>query len=566
MTSLENKPTASTCDICDTSDASFTAANIIVRYGKPFDDGEFLKEAWLACAETIFADFEHKDKLIQCIENIPLSKHTIKDKIHKLAENVIEQQKNDIKSSPFVSLFLDNRRMDQTPRLAIIARYCAVNEIKEELMSFTCSKDMDMLALTKKALTEKKIDTSKIVSITTEDYPDMKKIINGVTAPSKNNVSHSILEFDCIISPTRLFLGASYSHITSVLKVVYDLVKHLLPKNFCNYRQLEYNTKILAFLDEVYTLSTDRESNSKISWLRRGEVLQRFVDCLEEIKLLLQKQNNEKYLQQLMDITWLAKLMFLTDLCQIFKDFNAKLQDADKTVIIMSDLTCAFEAKLQLLRNDIVSKKYKFFPNLQTLPNDLDSQEILNEANASENFSSIINDCSIGLSSVFSQFRELSDTLKFIMYPDMIPFGKLNLSKFAWLDIDEFEMTLIDFQCSTIWTQKFIKLRQELELIESERLSGGTNKNANNKILEVWSTIPNTFSCVKKLAFAILTIFPSTSVCESVFYDMRCLESDWNKNCMSDDEKFAYILLKNHHHQHQHFQPVAGPLQGTGLL
>ncbi|GFV22023.1 uncharacterized protein TNCV_4527081 [Trichonephila clavipes] len=45
-----------------------------------------------------------------------------------------------------------------------------------------------------------------------------------------------------------------------------------------------------------------------------------------------------------------------------------------------------------------------------------------------------------------SQFKELSETLKFIVYPIVTSFGKLNLSQFDWLEIEESEMQLIDFQ------------------------------------------------------------------------------------------------------------------------
>lgn len=67
------------------------AANVIARYSKPFQEGEFLKEAWLACAPSLFDDFENKNKIIQRIKDTPLSRNTIKERILKLAENVTEQ-------------------------------------------------------------------------------------------------------------------------------------------------------------------------------------------------------------------------------------------------------------------------------------------------------------------------------------------------------------------------------------------------------------------------------------------------------------------------------------------
>ncbi|GFW05821.1 general transcription factor II-I repeat domain-containing protein 2A [Trichonephila clavipes] len=62
----------------------------------------------------------------------------MKDRILKLAENVTDQQKNDINSAPFISLCLDES-IDTTKsaRLAVFARYCVENIIKEELIAIT---------------------------------------------------------------------------------------------------------------------------------------------------------------------------------------------------------------------------------------------------------------------------------------------------------------------------------------------------------------------------------------------------------------------------------------------
>ncbi|GFV00078.1 general transcription factor II-I repeat domain-containing protein 2A [Trichonephila clavipes] len=119
----------------------------------------------------------------------------------------------------------------------------------------------------------------------------------------------------------------------------------------------------------------------------------------------------------------------------------------------------------------------------------------------------------------FSHFMELSETFKFIMYPDVISFDKLNLSQFDWLEIEELEMQLIDFQSSSI--QKFIETRKKLELIEAERLTSNISKNISNEILETWNSIPDAFNCLKKLAYAILPIFSSTYACESLFSEIK---------------------------------------------
>ncbi|GFS61403.1 general transcription factor II-I repeat domain-containing protein 2A [Trichonephila clavipes] len=104
-------------------------------------------------------------------------------------------------------------------------------------------------------------------------------------------------------------------------------------------------------------------------------------------------------------------------------------------------------------------------------------------------------------------------------------------------------MQLIDFQSSSIWIQKFIEIRKKLELIEAERLTSNISKNTSNEILETWNSIPDAFNCLKKLAYAILTIFSSTYACESLFSEINSIK-DSLRNRLTDDSYSACILLK----------------------
>ncbi|GFW10449.1 uncharacterized protein TNCV_892441 [Trichonephila clavipes] len=299
---------------CHTSAASYSAANAIARHGKPFQEGEFLKEVWLACATSLFDDFDNKDKIIQRIKDVPLSRNTMKDRILKLAENVTDQQKNDINSAPLISLCLDESiDITKSARLAVFARYCVGNIIKEELIAITSllttAKGTDICTTARNSLAEKGIDLKKIVSVTTDGAPNM----------------------------------------------------------------------------------------------------------------------------------------------------------------------------------------------------------------------------------------ELSETFKFIMYPDVISFDKQNLSQFDWLEIEELEMQMIDFQSSSTWIQKFIETRKKLKLIEAERLTSNISKNTINEILETWNLIPDAFNCLKKLAYAILTIVSSTYACESLFSEINSIK-DSLRNRLTDDSNSACIL------------------------
>ena len=50
---------------------------------------------------------------------------------------------------------------------------------------------------------------------------------------------------------------------------------------------------------------------------------------------------------------------------------------------------------------------------------------------------------------------------------------ELNLQKFSWIVMDEFEMQLIESQSSSSWKRRFVDLRVDLENIEKKRLEKG---------------------------------------------------------------------------------------------
>ncbi|GFW33157.1 general transcription factor II-I repeat domain-containing protein 2A [Trichonephila clavipes] len=234
--------------------------------------------------------------------------------------------------------------------------------------------------------------------------------------------------------------------------------------------------KFDALLGEVNSVYNGLIMYKNVHWLSRGNVLQRFVGFLEEIRLFLQNESKIEQYPQLMDIMWLLKLMFFTDICQHLNELNIKLQGPNKTVIVMMYLIRAFEAKLYVFRSNIITKNYKYFSNLKKNIKDLDAQEKRNEEKVIDDFISIMDSLIKEFSARFSQFKELSEMFKFIMYPYVIWFDKLNLSQFDWLEIEELEMQLIEFQSSSIWIQKFIEARKKLELIKAERLTSNISK------------------------------------------------------------------------------------------
>ncbi|GFW17494.1 general transcription factor II-I repeat domain-containing protein 2A [Trichonephila clavipes] len=213
---------------CQTSAASYSAENAIARHGKLFQEGEFLKEAWLTCAPSLFDDFDNKDKIIQRIKDIPPSRNTIKDRILKLEENVTDQQKKkkDINSASFISLCIDESiDITKPARLAVFARSWVGNVIKEELIAITslltATKCTDICTAVRNSLAEKDIDLKKIVSVTTDGAPNMVgKKKKGFISLFKTDVRHSILEYHSFIHQQALCAKSGLTSLDNVIMLV----------------------------------------------------------------------------------------------------------------------------------------------------------------------------------------------------------------------------------------------------------------------------------------------------------------------------------------------------------
>ena len=98
---------------------------------------------------------------------------------------------------------------------------------------------------------------------------------------------------------------------------------------------------------------------NNVRWLSRGRVLERFVACLNEIRLFMYEKKQD--FPQLTDVVWLNSLMFFTDLTMHFNALNTKLQGRGKTAERMFCDIKAFERRLEVFEEDIKSGKLKYF-------------------------------------------------------------------------------------------------------------------------------------------------------------------------------------------------------------
>ena len=296
--------------------------------------------------------------------------------------------------------------------------------------------------------------------------------------------------------------------------------------------------KFQQLLSEMDSMHGGLLMYNNVRWLSRGKVLQQFLECLDEIILFLTtKKILEKY-KELSDGQWTLKLMFFTDLCLHVNKFNSGLQGRNKTIITMFDLIKAFAAKLEVFYRDVDSKTFKYFKNTKEYFSQLESNDHPEQKlhQLIRVFCEVIQGLIDKFASKFTQFWEFAETTQFILHPDSTSLETLNLESLKWLDVEDMEMQLIDFMESliSVWKQKFIDLRSDLELIENDRAHGVITCNAEEEVLKTWNTIPGTFNYLKRLAIAILSIFSSTYCCESLFSQMNLIKNNLRSRMIDD--------------------------------
>src|SRR6218665_2960879 len=82
--------------------------------------------------------------------------------------------------------------------------------------------------------------------------------------------------------------------------------------------------KFDLLLNEVQSVYSGLLMYNRVHWLSRGRVLERFVECLDEIRMFMD-ESKQKY-SELTDVEWLSRLMLFTDFTLHLNELNTKLQ------------------------------------------------------------------------------------------------------------------------------------------------------------------------------------------------------------------------------------------------
>lgn len=164
----------------------------------------------------------------------------------------------------------------------------------------------------------------------------------------ENHVEHPIIGFHCIIHQQMLFSKIGTSDLKELSEQVHKIINFIVA---CDMHKRQFKT-ILNYVNcEYVTLLM----YNNVRWLSRAISLDRFVNCLDEIRLFL--HDNKTEFKELYNTKWLTKLMFFTDVTLHLNTLNKKLQGRGKTIEVMFGLIKAFEIKIYMFINDVYTSQ-----------------------------------------------------------------------------------------------------------------------------------------------------------------------------------------------------------------
>ena len=296
-----------------------------------------------------------------------------------------------------------------------------------------------------------------------------------------------------------------------------QLINFLKSHSSLRHRQLR------EFLRETNAEYTDLLTHNDVRWLSKGKALQRFWTLMDHVKEFLREIGSNtarKYITQLSCDTFLSRIAFLTDLFEHLNVLNLKLQGEKQTAVDLWKEIESFKRKLQLFANDIKGDMLHF-PILKSFYEAHPiSEEHLNE------FLAFINSVLLEFMERFKQFESISNILKLVENPKESLWSQ-RLEKeiktcFPDVPIAALQLELCDVAVET--TQVYFPAEK--------------------------------FPALTALAMPVLTIFPSTYLCEALFSKMNFIKSE-KRTSLTNEHLNDLLRLVNHGNlSEQHYKAV----------
>lgn len=484
---------ASQLDSC--VEVSFGVAEIIAKGGRPFTDGDFVKQCLLLASEKLCPEAKNK------FQNVSLNRMTIQRRVQQLSEDIEDQLKSAASEFEYFSLAVDEST-DRTSVAQLLVFVRGIDKnfcVTEELLGMFSMKGQttgsELLSSLLELCNGASLDMNRCVSITTDGAPSMIGVKNGMVSLLKEHLGQreaELLQFHCIIHQENL-CGKELG-FTNLMQRVSEAI------NFVRGNALKHR-EFKEFLKEFEDLPSDILYYTEVRWLSRGVALKRFMELFDKIIEFLSE--NGKDTRRLKEKSFQCDLAFLTDITGHLNDLNIKLQGKDQFIFQLMSNIKAFKQKLCLFQDHLKINNFAHFPYCQKMHEKFplmkmqydDQIQILRNA----------------FDKRFSDFEKCQTKIDLFSSPFSVDVNVVD---------DSMQLALIDLQNSDILKNQF---KEE-------------------PILEFYKSLPEEFSCLKDNATACSTFFASTYICEQAFSLMN-LNKSKTRNKIADENLSSILRI-----------------------
>uniref|UniRef100_A0A8C1QSJ5 DUF4371 domain-containing protein n=1 Tax=Cyprinus carpio TaxID=7962 RepID=A0A8C1QSJ5_CYPCA len=342
--------------------AMFKISWLLAKHGKPFSDGELVKNCFLE-SQFLFDDLSNKSEIICRIKSLQLSNDTVTRQIYEMSENLTEQLKTKLATASALSL-----SADESTDIGDVAQLCiwvrCVNsetfEVTEDLLALKSLHEQTRGENIHRALSEASKDMnipeSSVVSITSDGAPSMTGKHKGLIAEMRK-ISPDLLAFHYIVHQQALCSKLVDGYFVEVMNTVVKVV------NFIRVRPIMHH-RFIVLLDELDSAYGDLILHSEVRWLSRGKVLHRFLAVLPEIVNFLNDIGEGERFPVLRDNEWKTNVAFLSDVTAHLNKPNLQLQGDKKHVDNLLGCVESFKMKLGLCTAQLKDGDLTHFPLL----------------------------------------------------------------------------------------------------------------------------------------------------------------------------------------------------------
>ncbi|XP_065131907.1 protein FAM200A-like [Paramisgurnus dabryanus] len=451
--------------------------------------------------EVLKHDEKTKKMVVELLHKVPLSDCTATRRVEALAGECLSNLLSDIKKAEVMSLAIDSS-CDRTDieQLSVFVRFFDGKVFREELLCLLEIQGRTTGEIIFNKLMQffekNGLDLSKVVSVVTDGAPSMvghhRGLISRLAA-----VNPKLIAFHCIIHKSVLC-----AKLSGKMKETMDTVMRLV--NFIRASSGLQHRLFRALLEEMSAERHDLLLHNDVRWLSKGRVLERVCELQHELCTFLsslQSQKAETFLRFLNDNTEMAFVHFLCDIMSHLNQLNLQLQGKNHTIADMYEAVEAFRLKLDLFERDLQGRKLHF-PYLQQHCEKHQMQEDL-----------LMRDFVMRLAENFKErfqsFNLSSELLLFLRQPFSVP------ADGQWTAEAKRLVSSLD------------EASLQLEILEMSKSDLLREQHKEASVSDFWSKVVSQakFKNSRIIAMFLLSMFPSTYICESSFSIMNIIKN-----------------------------------------